>query len=77
MNTVTVSDIKKHGAKSLSDSTTQILIVNSRPKSAIVPIRVYEMLLNTVEELADKHDVSARASETTFDEKSFFAQALK
>ncbi len=65
MNTVTLQDIKKKGSKALSDSDILYLIVNSKVKSAIVPIEVYNMLMEALEELEDIKAIESRKGEKT------------
>ncbi len=77
MTTITITDIKKHGAASISDVDTSILIVNSKPKSAIVPIEEYEMMLDALEEIEDKQSLIERESEPTLSSQEFFAKTIK
>lgn len=53
MNTITLQTLKTNGAKAISDTEVTYLIVNSKPKSVLVPPEEYEALLDMQEELED------------------------
>ncbi|GEM_PF-1128808 len=53
MTTITLQDIKKHGAKALPDDRVCTLIVNSKPKGVFVPPHLYEPLIEALEDLED------------------------
>ncbi len=53
MVTITLQDLKKHGAKALADDRVTTLIVNSKPKSIMVPPHLYEPLIEALEDLED------------------------
>jgi len=63
MNTITLQDLKKKGSKALSDTDIVYLIVNSKMKSAIIPIEFYNMLMNALEELEDIKTIESREHE--------------
>ena len=52
------------------------LIVNSKMKSAIVPIKMYEMLMEALEELEDIKAIEERKSEKTIPFKGSFSKSL-
>lgn len=53
MVTITLQDLKKHGAKALADDRVTTLIVNSKPKGVFVPPHLYEPLIEALEDLED------------------------
>jgi len=63
MTTVTLQEIKSHGAKAIPDEKVVYLIVNSQTKSVMVPPDVYEMLLAAQEELEDIKAIKERKNE--------------
>ncbi len=65
MNTITLQDIKSHGAKAISDDSTTYLIVNSQTKSVMVPPDEYAMLIAAQEELEDIRAIEERKNEKT------------
>ncbi len=65
MKTVTLQDIKSRGAQAIPDGQTAYLIVNSKPKSVLVPPAEYDMLIEALEELEDTRAMEARKSEKT------------
>lgn len=65
MNTITLQDIKSHGAKAISDEQATYLIVNSQKKSVFVPPAEYEMLIAAFEELEDIKAIEERKTEPT------------
>ena len=65
MTTITLQDIKSHGAKAISDEKAVYLIVNSRTKSVLVPPMQYEMLIAAWEELEDVKAIEERKDEAT------------
>ena len=65
MNTITLKDIKSKGSKAISDDKVNFLLVNSTVKSAILPIREYQMLVEGLEELEDINDIKKRRNEKT------------
>ena len=60
MVTITISDIRTKGASGISDDQTSMLIVNSKPKSAIVPYDQYEMLMEAMQDLQDRIAIENR-----------------
>jgi len=65
MKNITIQDIKRYGSKALPTSEVAYLIVNSRPRSAILPIDEYEMLIDALEELEDIRTIDERKNERT------------
>ena len=63
MHTITLQDIKSHGAKAISDEKIVYLIVNSQTKSVLVPPREYAMLIAAQEELEDMKAIEERKNE--------------
>lgn len=61
--TVTLQEIKRHGARAIPDSHAVYLIVNSKTKAVMVPPREYEMLINALEDLEDIAAIEARKHE--------------
>lgn len=77
MNTITLQDIKSKGSKILSDEEILYLIVNSKMKSAIVPIELYNMLIDALEELEDIKAIEERKNEKTIPFKGSFAASME
>lgn len=69
---ITLQDIKRHGAKALPTSGTSYIIVNSKPKSAVLPVDEYEMLIEALEELEDIRAIETRHHEDTVSEAEIF-----
>jgi len=65
MRTITLSEIKRRGSKAIPDGGPVYLIVNSKPKSVLVPVSEYESLVEALEELEDVRAVEARREEGT------------
>jgi hypothetical protein len=65
MSTITLQDIKSHGARAIPDTTVTYLIVNSRTKSVLVPPAEYDMLVRALEELEDIKAIEERKNEAT------------
>jgi hypothetical protein len=53
MRTITLQDLKTKGAKSIPDDRVVYLIVNSKPKSVLVPPDQFEALVEAYEDLED------------------------
>ncbi len=62
MRAISIQDLKTKGSKALSNETTY-LIINSKVRSAIVPIDEYNMLLEAVEDYFDGKIVEERMKE--------------
>ena len=62
MRAISIQDLKTKGSKALSNETTY-LIINSKLKSAIVPIDEFNMLLDAVEDYHDRKIVEERKNE--------------
>ncbi len=73
MTTITLQDIKSRGSKAISDSEVLYLIVNSKMKSAIVPIETYNLLMEAVEELEDIKAIEKRKKEKSIPFRGSFA----
>lgn len=65
MKTVTISDIKRWGSKVLSSNGPLYLIVNSKPKSVILPLHEYESLVEAMEDLEDMIAIEESRDEPT------------
>ena len=65
MDAITIQDIRRTGSKALPDDRTVYLIVNSKIKSAVVPIKDYEMMLASMEEMEDIKVIQQRKDEPT------------
>jgi hypothetical protein len=65
MTTITLQDIKTHGAKAIPDEKVVYLIVNSQTKSVLVPPEEYETLIAAQEELEDMKAIEERKNEPT------------
>ncbi len=53
MTTLTLQDLRKHGAKAIPDGVSY-LIVNSETKAVLVPPDEYQLLQSALEELEDR-----------------------
>lgn len=67
MKTLTIQDIKKNGSKVISDEEVSYLIVNSKPKSVIMPFDQYEEMVEALEDYEDIRDAKLREDEATID----------
>ena len=63
MLAITLNDIKKYGSNAIPADQVSYLIVNSKPKSAIIPIDQYKDYVDAVEELEDLKAVFERIDE--------------
>lgn len=63
IKTITIQDIRKHGAKGLPKEDVVYLIVNSKPLAAIVPIEYFETLEQMLEDAEDVRDIELRSDE--------------
>jgi prevent-host-death family protein len=72
MKMLTLQDIKRRGAKAISDDEVSYLIVNSRPKAAIVPYDEYESLIELLEDNEDRKDIEARKADKLIDAKDVY-----
>ena len=77
MTTITIQDIKSHGAKAIADDKPTYLIVNSRAKSVLVPPAVYEMLVDALEELEDIRMIEERKHEKAVPFEKIFPKKKK
>lgn len=77
MVSITLQDIKSKGSKALSDTTIQYLIVNSKMKSAIIPIDIYNDLIDALEELEDIKAIEERKNEKTIPFKGSLKASFK
>ena len=57
LKTLTVQDIRKRGSKAISDEELMLLIVNSKPKSVIIPHKIFDEMIEHMEDLEDLVDV--------------------
>ena len=74
MKTVTLQDIKRRGSKAISENGPIYLIVNSKPKSVILPLHEYESLMEALEELEDILSIEARKGEETIPWEEVFPE---
>ncbi|MBI1812919.1 hypothetical protein HY285_00295 [Candidatus Peregrinibacteria bacterium] len=65
IQTITLQALKLNGAKAIPDNQSVMLIVNSKPKSVLVPPEEYEMLVRAFEEMEDIAAIEARKHEKT------------
>jgi PHD/YefM family antitoxin component YafN of YafNO toxin-antitoxin module len=65
MRTITLQAIKSFGAKAIPDDAAVTLIVNSQPKSVLVPPEEYEMLSEALAELEEIKIIEERKHEKT------------
>lgn len=63
MRTITLQDIKSRGAKAIPNNVAVYLIVNSKPKSVLVPVEEYESTMEALEELEDIKAIESRKDE--------------
>jgi hypothetical protein len=76
MKTITLKDLRTNGAKAISDNEVSLLIVNSLPKSALLPIDIYEDFLSSVEELIDIKTTIEREKEDNIPAEKVFKNLL-
>ncbi|MEI7579521.1 MAG: hypothetical protein WCJ58_05830 [bacterium] len=76
MKTITLSDLKNNGSKAISNDEVSILIVNSTPKTALVPMDIFTMYEDALEELEDLKDTIARKDEPTVPADQVFQDIL-
>lgn len=76
MDAITLQDLKKKGSKALSDEEVMYLIVNSKMKSAIVPIELYNMMMDALEELEDIKAIESRKHEKALPFKGSFSASV-
>lgn len=60
MKTITITDIKTKGSKAIPSEGVTYLVVNSKPKSVILPTEDYESLIEMLEDLEDIRDYELR-----------------
>lgn len=72
MQTLTMQDLKRFGANALPKSGTSYILVNSKPRSAVLPIEEYEMLVDALEELEAIKAVEDRKHEKNISKKELF-----
>lgn len=77
MQSITFQDLKTKGSKAISDSDVQYLVVNSKMKSAIVPIELYNSLMEAMEELEDLKSIEERETEKTVPFKGSLKASFK
>jgi PHD/YefM family antitoxin component YafN of YafNO toxin-antitoxin module len=65
MKTITIQDIKRHGAKSISGDDPIYLIVNSKPLCVMVPVDHFEALEEALEDLDAIKTFEERKNEET------------
>lgn len=77
MNTITLQDLKSRGAKAIPEGKVVWLIVNSKPKVALVPPEELEMLVEAFEELEDIHAIEETKGEPTYPWEKVFPDKKK
>jgi hypothetical protein len=77
MDTITLQDIKSHGAKAIPEGKVTYLIVNSKIESVLVPPADYEMLVAALEELEDIRAIEERKHEPTVPFSKMFPHRKK
>ncbi len=75
LGTISLQDLKTSGAKVIPDDRSIMLIVNSKPKSVLVPPEEYAMLIRALEELEDIAAIEARKTEKTLPFEAAFSNA--
>ncbi|MBD3280548.1 hypothetical protein GF389_03430 [Candidatus Dojkabacteria bacterium] len=73
MQTLTMQQIKRYGANALPKNGAAYVMVNSKPRSVVLPIDEYEMLVEALEELEDIRAIEERKDEETISEDEIFA----
>ncbi len=63
IGTISLQDLKANGARVIPDDRSVMLIVNSKPKSILVPPEEYAMLMRALEDLEDIAAIEARKNE--------------
>jgi PHD/YefM family antitoxin component YafN of YafNO toxin-antitoxin module len=63
MTTITIQDLKRRGAKAIPEDVPVYLIVNSKPKSVLLPVADYESLMDMMEEFEDIKTIEKRKNE--------------
>ena len=76
MKTITLKDIRTNGSKAIPDNEVSYLIVNSEPKSAFVPIDLFEMYVDALEELEDIKTTLLRMKESNTPADKVFSEIL-
>ena len=76
MKTLTLKELRTNGSKAISDKEVSFLIVNSVPKSALLPIGIYEEYLSSVEELIDIKTTLERMKEENIPAEEVFKDLL-
>ena len=76
MKTVTLTDLKTNGSNAIPENEVSYLIVNSQPKSALVPVDLYETYVEAMEELEDLKATLQRLEEEDIPAKKVFAKLL-
>lgn len=72
MQTMTLQDIKRYGANALPKSGASYIVVNSKPRAAVLPIDEYEMLIEALEELEDIKTIEERKDEGKISKEDLF-----
>lgn len=67
MKTLTITDIKTKGSKAIPDEGIAYLMVNSKPKSVLIPTEKYEELIELIEDLEDIKDFELRKNDQLID----------
>ncbi|HLD03980.1 MAG TPA: hypothetical protein VJC17_04365 [Candidatus Dojkabacteria bacterium] len=76
MKIVTLTDLKTNGSNAIPENEVSYLIVNSQPRSALVPVDLYESYIEAMEELEDLKATLQRLEEEDIPAKKVFAKLL-
>ena len=77
MKTITLQDIKRFGSKALNNNEPLYLIVNSKPKSVIIPLHEYESMVEAMEDFEDMLAIEAAKDEPTVPMEEAFPEMKK
>ena len=74
MQTLTLQEIKSKGSKSFPKTGFSYVIVNSKPKVALVALDEFERMQEIIEEYEDVLAAKARENEEDLSEEEFIAK---
>lgn len=76
MKTITLQDIKRFGSKALNVDGPLYLIVNSKPKSVILPVDDYESMIEMLEDFDDLRVIKERENDETISYEEAFPNGM-